>query len=90
MRELLCVVFLVLMAGNASAQPVYTLQNMMRLGFAQCVQQRGPQAQAFCSCYVRRWVGLWDANDSYIWRRTGQATPHMREMESVAMAQCSQ
>ena len=86
MRHILGMGFLVLLTSSASAQ--YTLQQMMDMAVQQCVSERGPKATSFCTCWVQRWVGLWDVNDRNVWTQTGQATPHMRQMEPVAAQQC--
>jgi hypothetical protein len=88
MRLLFSVLALILLCPAAQAQPLYTLQDMINTSINQCVQQRGAQAQAFCTCWVNHWVGLWDANDREVWSRTGSATRHMSQMEGQAARDC--
>jgi hypothetical protein len=76
-----------LLFSSANAQP-FTLEQMMQAGVQQCVATHGFQAEAACRCEVSRWVGMWNANDSNVWRKTGQATPHMRQAEAIAARQC--
>jgi len=88
MGLLLGVCFAIFVSSVAQTQPLFTIEQMMETAIIQCVSQRGPGAQTFCNCWVRRWVGLWDANDRIVWTQTAQATPHMQQMEAVAASQC--
>ena len=84
MRTLVLAAVVLLASTPARAQ--YSLEQMMQVAYQYCIGQGGnPQ---FCDCYVRRWVGLWNEDDSRVWRATGQATPHMQQMEAVAVQQC--
>jgi hypothetical protein len=69
---------------------VYDLEQPMQTGMEQCIREHNeqPNPRAFCTCWVNRWIALWDANDRAVWTQTGSATPHMQQMESVAAAQC--
>jgi hypothetical protein len=90
MRRHVGVYFAVLLSASPAYAQLYSLQQMMQTAIAQCESQRygQPNAQVFCTCWVNRWVGLWDANDRVVWSQTGSATPHMQQMEGVAAAQC--
>jgi hypothetical protein len=89
MRPILALCLTCLFGSVAHAQ-LMTLQQMMQGAIAQCIAGRPGQADAprFCTCWVHRWVGLWDARDRVVWTRTAIPTRHMVEMESVAAAQC--
>jgi hypothetical protein len=76
---------ILIMSSSAQAQP-WSLEQMKQVAFQGCLSQGGDQR--FCSCYVNRWVGLWNQQDIYVWTQTGQATPHMQEMEGEAVRQC--
>lgn len=52
-------------------------------------EHSGPDARRFCTCWVTRWVELWNEADRSAWSRTGEATPHIAEMEKVATGQCN-
>jgi len=81
----------VLATSCAADAQLISLEHMMQVATAQCVSERlgEPHAPRYCSCWVSRWVGLWDANDRIVWSQTGSATPHMRQMEQVAAELCA-
>ena len=49
----------------------------------------GAEGQRFCSCWIRRWVELWNDEDRSAWSKTGTATPHIEAMGKVAVNQCN-
>jgi hypothetical protein len=63
---------------------------MIQAGIVQCINSHPgqPDVEAYCTCVVNRWVGLWSEDDRITWSRTGMATEHMQEMEAVAARQC--
>lgn len=89
MRALMGVCVAALLSSAAQAQ-VISLDQMIAFTTQQCIAQSPgqPDAPRFCTCWVRHWVGLWDANDRVVWSQTGQATPHMQEMERQAASDC--
>jgi hypothetical protein len=90
MRLLVALCIAVLITPAAPAQPLYTLQDMINISIAKCINDRPgqPDASRFCTCWVNRWVGLWDENDRNTFLRTAVPTPHMVDMERVAASQC--
>jgi len=86
-RSFVIVVVLISLTGPSQAQ-LMSLEDMIQGAIRLCVSQRGAQAQNYCNCWVRRWVGLWSPEDRDYWIRTGQSTPHMQAMENVAAREC--
>jgi hypothetical protein len=78
--------FVTTSAQTISSQPLYGIGDMIPRGIQACLAEGRPNA--FCDCYVHRWVGLWDAQDRVTWSQTGQSTPHMFQMQFVAAQQC--
>jgi len=74
------------LSSGAQAQ-LQDIRQIINGAVSLCISQ-GFGGPNFCSCYVNRWVGLWDSNDIFVWTQTGSATLHMRQMEPVAAAQC--
>jgi hypothetical protein len=90
MRPLVGVLVGVVFSSVALAQPLYTLQDMINMSISKCISERPgqPDAPRFCTCWVNRWVGLWDEYDRVTFTRTAVPTPHMVDMERVAASEC--
>jgi hypothetical protein len=84
--RILIIACVALLVGSSAQAQVWSLKQMMQVGYGACLNQGGNPR--FCSCYVNRWVGLWSYRDMRVWSATGSATPNMRAMESVAAHQC--
>lgn len=65
------------------------LEQMKRTLISKCTAGElvSQTSRDFCTCWVNRWVQLWDDNDFATWRRK-DATPHMEDMEIAAAKQC--
>ena len=79
-----CAVALIV-TTSAQAQ-ILSIGDMIARGIQACQAEGRPYD--LCNCYVNRWVGLWSPEDRTIWSQTGQSTPHMFQMQSLAMQQC--
>jgi len=84
MHKLITIAVALLVTTSAQAQ--ISLGGMIDAGIQACTAEGRPYD--LCHCYVNRWVGLWSAEDRVTWSQTGRSTPHMFQMQFLAMQQC--